>query len=238
MTLIEQPTATPRGPIDTGDVGNITDIQSYSWIILNWIFQTLSADPYFENFVVKRASTALPVEAWSQVPFLGVYLADESQTPDGAFNMGDIRFSHHVPIGFQYILCNNDPDMLVRDLDRTYWRIYKNLLRSDDFTNRFKTKLPGQTGFNGIERARRMAPRWGLAGSRNETPIGDQRHEWTFQFVTDWAPYGFANLDEMWVKTGLPGPGSTPEEQAAIEQVTVKYEFSQPKTKGGSNAGN
>lgn len=210
--------------IDSGDVGDITDVQSYSYLLAEWMFDTLVADPFFSNFVVRRTAAALPVEAWSQVPFLGVYLLNEPQSPDGAYNVGEIRLSHHVTVGFQIILRNNDPDILRRDLDRVYWYIHRLLLRLDDLTNRFGSAAPGQPGFNGIERALRRPQRWGLTGSKNETPVGEQQFEWTLQFVTSWYPYGFDDLDRITVRTGFP-IGSTRDEQLQVQQVTMVYEF-------------
>ena len=58
--------------IDTGNAGDETDIQSYAYIIWEWIYGRLRNDPFFENFVVRRATAALPVELWSQVPYLGI----------------------------------------------------------------------------------------------------------------------------------------------------------------------
>lgn len=210
---------------DTGNAGDLTDVQSYSWIILDWVFNTLTADPYFENFVMTRAVAALPIEAWNQVPYLGIYLGNEPQSPDGAYNMGDIRLSHQMLLGFQIILRNNDAKILQRDLDRTYWHIHRLLLRSDAFTNRFDTQLPGGTGFNGITKAMRYYPKWGLAGQKNETPVGEQRFEWTLQFVTTWYAYGFDELKRIDVTTGFPGPGSTPQEREAIPQARMTYLF-------------
>ena len=58
----------------TGKTGDLTDTQSYSWIIVDWIFGALKIDPFFANFALTRINRALPVEAWSQVPFLGICL--------------------------------------------------------------------------------------------------------------------------------------------------------------------
>jgi hypothetical protein len=44
-------------------------------------------------------------------------------------------------------------------------------------------------------------------------------------FRTDWEPTEFPDLERLTVTTGFPGPGSTLEEQAAIEQVKIVYQF-------------
>src|SRR5437879_6367339 len=111
--------------IDDGLVGDITDIQSYTWILNDWIFNTLKNDPFFVNFKIMRIVQALPVEAWSQTPFLGIFLAEEKLQSYGPFNMTNINLTHRVPIGFQIILQHNDPETLLKYLDRTSWHIMK-----------------------------------------------------------------------------------------------------------------
>lgn len=211
--------------MDTGNAGDETDVQSYSYILYEWIYQRLRTDPFFVNFVVRRATSALPVETWSQVPFLGVYLIEDPITPPGGiFNQSHIAFSHNVKIGFQFILRNNDSEALLRDLDRVKWFIMRALLRDDRLTNRFDTQLPGGTAFNGISGGRIRAVRWGLSGQKNETPIGEQQIELNFQFETMWYPFGFDDLERIDVTTGFP-IGGTDDERLAVQQVRMVYLF-------------
>lgn len=213
----------PPSP-DTGDAGDITDIQSHTYILSEWIFNKLATDPYFVNFLTKRTTQALPIEAWSQTPFLGVYVTDEPLA-GYSYKVGDIELSHEVTIGFQIILANNDSVIMHRDLDRVKWFILRLLLRDDKLTNRFDTGLPGGVGINGIKRGRIRPPRWGLTGSKNETPIGEQTFELTFEFAAAWYPYGFPDLKRIDVITGFPGPGATPEQQHETPQVRMVYLF-------------
>jgi hypothetical protein len=208
---------------NTGNTGDLTDTQSYSWIILDWIFNELKIDPFLANFTLTRINRALPVEAWSQVPFLGVCLGEEQRTADGDPKVGPIRFLHNVPISFQIILRNNDPQLLLRDLDRTSWFIERKLWRSNDFTNSFDTKLPGETAFEGISKGR-IRDRWGL-NAKNETPVGERQLDFTFMFGTYWAPYGFADLGRIDITTGFPGPGATDAERAKVSQVRLVILF-------------
>jgi hypothetical protein len=227
----------PLGPIDTGDEGSVADYQSYSWILCSYIETTLRADPFFTNFTIRRVARAVPIQG-TQVPFLGIYLDTEKLGPDGDINHGDIRFTHNVPISFQIILVHNTPATLLEYIDRTSWYIMRALLRKDELTNRLKSGLPGNTRFEGIPSGR-IRDRWGVTGAKNETPLGERQLELTFLFKTDWSPFGFSNLDRMVVRTGFPGPGSTPEEQAQIQQVTMVYDFSQPKeSDSGRSASN
>ena len=68
-------------------------------------------------------------------------------------------------------------------------------------------------------------PRWGLAGAKSETPIGEQAIEMSFQFETTWYPFGFDDLERIDITTGFPGPGSTPQERLEILQARVVYLF-------------
>jgi hypothetical protein len=226
MTTITNPRSTYED-IDTGyvggDVASASDTNSYSWIILDWIFSTLSADPFFANFTFKRIAAALPVELWSQVPFLGVFLGRERQSPDGMLNQSEIRLRHHVPIGFQIILRNNDPVQLLKDLDATYWHIVRTLLRNDDFTNRFNSKLPDHVGFDGVELGG-VSHIWGRVASQNESPVGQIRWDITLQFGSAWYPYGFDDLERITVRTAFP-IGGTDAERQAVQQVTMVYDF-------------
>lgn len=212
---------------DTGNAGDETDIQSYSYIIWRWIFDRLRTDPYFTAFKVIKATASVPMEGWSQAPFLGVYMMEENPRPvGGIFNQGQIAFVHVFKIGFQFILSNNDPEILVRDLDRVKWFILRALLRDDRLTNRFDTELPGGTAFNGITEMRIRPPRWGMSGTKpTESPIGEQAVEMSFQYETTWSPFGFPDLERIDVTTGFPGPGSTPQERTQIRQARMVYLF-------------
>ena len=57
----------PQDPV-TGNTGTILDTQSYAWVLLDWIFTKLAAEPFFANFAVKRISSALPVNAYGPTP--------------------------------------------------------------------------------------------------------------------------------------------------------------------------
>jgi hypothetical protein len=214
----------PPENIDTGNTGTILDTQSYAWVLLDWVFNRLSNDPFFVNFTVARISSALPVEVWNQVPFLGVFLTDEPLTPDSAINQTTVRFAHSVQIGFQIILRNNDSDKLLKDLDAVSWFILRTLLRDSDLTNMFDNA--SGAAFEGFTSGRVSKPRYGLSGSKNETPVAERVVSLTFRFVTIWAPYGFDDLDQIVVTTAFP-IGGTAQEQAAVEQVTLVYDFTE-----------
>ena len=206
----------------TGDTGTIFDTQSYAWVLHDWIFNYLATDPFFAHFTVRRASQALPVEAWSQVPFLGVFLTDEPLTPAGDINMTDIKFTHNVQIGFQIILRNNDSDQLLKDIDAASWHLIRTLLREDALTNMFNPA--SGVALKGLPRGKISKLRYGLNGSKNETPIAERVVDLVFQFESEWYPYGFDDLQRITMTTAFP-IGGTPEEQQAVQQVKIVYEF-------------
>jgi hypothetical protein len=212
----------PAQDPNTGNTGTIFDTQSYAWVLLDWIFTRLATDPFFANFVTKRISSALPVENWNQVPFLGVFLSDEPLSPEGDINASTIKFTHNVQVGLQIILRNNDSVKLLQDIDSTSWYIMRTLLRDDTLTNMFDS-ASGAT-FEGLARGRISKPRYGLTGSRNETPVAERVIDFTFRFVTLWEPYGFDDLQRITVTTAFP-IGGTEAEQANVQQVTMVYQF-------------
>jgi hypothetical protein len=207
---------------DTGDTGTIFDTQSYAWVLLDWIYTQLTSDPFFANFTVTRISSALPVELWNQVPFLGVFATDEPLSPVGDIDETTIRFTHNVQIGFQIILRNSDPVQLMKDVDSVSWYIMRKLFRLDALTNMFDTG--SGVALKGIPRGRVSKLRYGMAGSRNETPVAERVLDLVFQFESEWYPYGFDDLERITVTTAFP-IGGTEAEQANIQQVKIVYEF-------------
>jgi len=212
----------PLEDIDTGQTGTIFDTQSYAWVLLDWIFNQLATDPFFASFAVKRISSALPVEVWYQTPFIGVFAGDEPLTPVGDFMMTDVKFTHNVQIGFQIILRDNDPDKLQKDIDTVSWYIMRKLFRMDTLTNMFDTG--SGTALKGIPRGRVSKLRYGLSGSKNETPIAERVLDLVFQFESEWYPYGYPDLERITVTTAFPIGGSDVD-QARVEQVQIVYMF-------------
>jgi hypothetical protein len=204
--------------------GGLSDTQSYSWIILNAVFDRLSSSSFFTNFVCKRISSALPIEGKLQIPFVGVFLGEENMTPDGDMNAGDIKFEHNIQIGIQVVVKNNDPVAMQALLDRASWFALNQLLRDDSFTNRLSatlTTLPGEVVLEGVPRIFIRPDVWGLAGSQNETPFGERLFWLTFKLRSWWAPTDFPDLERITVTTAFPLGGDT----SGVEQVKVVYEF-------------
>jgi hypothetical protein len=204
--------------------GGISDTQSYSWIILNAIFDKLATTSLFSTFACMRINSALPVDPNIKAPFLGVFVGDETFVADGDANATTIGFTHTVVVGFQVVMKHNDPNVLLANLDRASWFTMNQLLRDDEFTNMLHSGMPDNTRIEGFPRGR-IRKRWGLTGSKNETPVGERQLDLAYVFRSEWEPTEFPDLERITVTTGFPGPGSTLEVQAAIEQVKIVYQF-------------
>jgi hypothetical protein len=209
--------------------GSITDTQSEAYVILDAAFKLVSIIPFFSGFTIKRISSALPVELGWQIPYVGVYDASENGTAIGNWNTGQIGFNVALTLGFQVVIKDNDPAACVAKLDQAKWALFNGLLRSNAFTNMISASAmqnPAVTN-EGFPRFR-ARKRWGKTGSANETPVGELQFELETRHPILFAPTDFADLNEIHVTTGFPGPGSTPEEQAEIQQVTIVYDFVNP----------
>jgi hypothetical protein len=203
--------------------GGLSDTQSYSWIIVNAIYDRLVGLSLFEGFTIRRINRALPIEAGTHIPFLGVYQSAEKLSADGEPNMGDIRFKHDVDLGFQIVVKDNDAVRCLQTLDRCSWFLMNQLLRDNTLTNRLNTNMPDNVRFEGIPRGN-IRERWGLSGQKNETPVGERLLELTFAFRTMWAPTDFPDLGRIAVQTGFPIDG-TADDRAKVQQVTMVYDF-------------
>jgi hypothetical protein len=202
--------------------GGLSDVQSYSWIILNAIYDRLTTSSFFNGFLCKRISSALPIEGSLQIPFLGVFLGEETMIPDGDLNAGDIRFINNVVIGIQIIIKNNDPTAMLQKLDQASWFTLNQILRDNTLNNRLHTTLPDNVTLEGYPRVRFRPDIWGLAGAKNETPFGERLFWFTYQFRTAWAPTDFPDLERITVTTAFPTEGYEPGE---VQQVKIVYEF-------------
>jgi hypothetical protein len=191
---------------------------------LNAIFDRLSASSFFVNFAVKRISSSLPIESDIHIPFLGVFLGEETMVPDGDLNAGDIKFINNFTIGIQIGVKNNDPRAMLAKLDQASWFVLNQVLRDNTLMNRLNTTLPDNVTIEGVPRVRFRPDVWGLAGSnKNETPFGERLFYLTYQIRTWWVPTDFDDLQRITVTTAFPIDDATGQSQT--QQVKVVYEF-------------
>ena len=211
----------------------ISEAQSYSWIIRNVLFDALVADPFFAGFICRKTKM-LPSRP-ETLPYLGVYIIDDTQSPDGDGNAGEVRFIDACRIGFSVLLANNDQVVLEAGLDAA-WRRINNRLWSDqyimnllDTSNPHSGKSnPDNTRIESIERGMRRLV-FGAAMANNETPIGELQYDVTVRYREGFPPLIMDELDTIDVKTGIK-PGDTSDEMAARLQLHRRYQFFDPSS--------
>jgi len=181
--------------------GGPEDINSYSFLLLNAIYNRLASSSLFAGFAVKRITRALPLEASYQLPAIGVFVGNETAVSDGEFNATNIRFNHTVPIGIQIVVKDNDSVAMQQTLDQAKWFVINQLFRDNTLTNFYKPSLTGPSPsknfhVEGIPRLRIPSPEWGR-DSKSETPMGMQLIEATYQYGTSFNPTNFDDLKEI-----------------------------------------
>jgi hypothetical protein len=199
-------------------------VQSPGFIVLNAIFDRLSTTSVFSNYSVRRIASALPVEGKLQIPFLGVFRANEDfngQSPRQTAISCDYTFD----IGIQIIVANNDAVEMQAELDRASWFIMNQILRDNTLTNRKYTTLKDGTAINGLKRIRVPPDKWGRSGTSNETPVGIRVVNVSFDLgEVIFFPTEFPDLERITITTSWP-PGSAPEQQQQVQQVKMVYMF-------------
>jgi hypothetical protein len=206
----------------------ITDTQSFSLVIRDVFYDALAADPFFATYT-KRKTRMLPVQP-QFLPFIGVYIIDETMAPDGDANAGMIRFSHTLRIGFSVMLANNDQVALEQGIDAAFWRIMNRLWPDQYIMNLIDThnphtgtENPDNTRVEGIVRGTRRHV-FGTAQLNNETPVGEMQYDVSIFFRTTWPPVITDDLEEINVRTGIK-PGDTQEQMDQRQQVERRYLF-------------
>ena len=140
----------------------ITETQSYSQVIRDSFFAAAVSLPFFQGFFARR-SKQFPVQQY-QLPYLGVYIIGEDMTPDGEPNSGEIRFIHHLHIGFQVMIENNDPVAAELKLDAALWALMNGLWRDPRLMNFIASDMPDNTRVEAIESGNRVHT-WGMTGA-------------------------------------------------------------------------
>ncbi len=206
----------------------VTDTQSYSHVIRNVFFDAVSADPFFASYTCRK--NRMLVARPEYLPYLGVYVIDETMLPDGDGNAGEVRFIHALRIGFSVLAANNDQDALEAQLDAAYWRIMNRLWPDEYIMNLLDTmnpstgqQNPDNTRIESIERGIRRYV-WGNAAFNNETPVGEVQYDITCRHRTYWSPVIPDDLLTIDLKTGIK-PGDTQDEMDQRQQLHATYQF-------------
>ncbi|UPK03106.1 hypothetical protein [Bradyrhizobium sp. 170] len=206
----------------------ITDTQSFSLVIRDVFFDAVSSDPFFASYS-KRKNKMLSVQH-QQLPYLGVYIIDETMLPDGDANAGMIRFSHTLRIGFSVMVANNDQVVAEQQIDAGYWRIMNRLWPDQYIMNLFDTMNPhtgepnpDNTRIESITRGVRRHV-FGATALNNETPVAEMQYDVSVFFRTGWPPIITDDLEEIDISTGIK-IGDTQEEMDQRLQFHGKYLF-------------
>ena len=201
----------------------ITDTQSYSLVIRDAFFDAVSADPFFAGYTCRK-SRMLRVMP-ELLPYLGVYIMDETMPPDGDANAGDVRFSHTLRVGFSAMIANNDQVLAETRIDAAFWRIMHVLWPDPGIMNVLLSSLPDSVFIESISRGSRRHV-FGSAGLNNETPIAELQYDVSVFYRSDWPPVITDDLDMIDVVTALK-PGDPQADIDNRQQVHVRYLFNE-----------
>lgn len=210
----------------------ITDTLSFSLVIRDVFYDALAGDAFFTDYF-KRKNKMLSVQH-QQLPFLGVYIIDETMLPDGDANAGMIRFSHTLRIGFSVIVANNDQEVAERQINAAWWRIMHRLWPDQYIMNLIDTMNP-HTGTDNpdntiIEGITRGSVRYvyGSTALNNETPVAEMQYDVSIFFRTTWPPIITDDLEEIDVTTVV---GDQPYDQRTPIQSKYLFDISRKPAK-------
>jgi hypothetical protein len=206
----------------------ITDTNSYSHVIRDVFFNALSTDPFFASYTCRK--NKMLVARPEYLPYLGVYIIDDTMTPDGDANVGNIRFIHALRIGFSVMQSDPDQDVLELGLDAAYHEIETRLWNDPYINNVYDTlnphtqvQNPDNVRFESIERGMRRYV-WGNQAVNNETPVGEMQYDITVRHRDYFVPGSFDDLNLIDMKTGVK-PGDTQAEMDQRIQIERQYQF-------------
>ena len=199
----------------------VTEQHTSALDIRDAFYNALEADPYFADWTVRK-NKWLPVQV-DLIPYLGVYLIDELQTPDGDANAGCIAFVHTARIGFSIVVANNDEVLGEEAIDAGMHEIMKRLWTDAKINNVFQSSNPEGTLFEAVSRGTRRHV-FGAGGTNNEFPWFECEYNVSIVFRSEWYPDIVDTLDEIDVTTGIKINESQADRDKR-QQVTVKYMF-------------
>jgi hypothetical protein len=199
----------------------ITDTQSYSLVIRDAFYDAVSSDPFFADYTCRKTKM-LRVQS-ELLPYLGVYIIDETMLPDGTANTGDVRFSHTTRIGFSAMVANNDQVIAEQMIDAAFWRIMNRLWPDPGIMNVLLSTLPDNVMIESVNRGSRRHV-FGASALNNETPIAELQYDVSIFYRSGWPPIITDDLLEIDVSTGIK-IGDTQAEMDGRQQISVKYLF-------------
>jgi hypothetical protein len=206
-------------------------VEKNSWAldIRDAFFNVLDADAYFSAYT-RRTNKMLPVQT-DLIPYLGVYLVDETMAPDGDPNAGCVRFLHTVRLGFSVVQANNDAYALEHSVDAAWQHILATVLTSASILNVWESGNPEGALIEALTRGVRRHV-WGTAQGRNETPLCELEWSLSATYRTEWYPDITDTLNEIDVTASIDNADIN-----VIPPVKVVYDFSGLKRARGKGNG-
>jgi hypothetical protein len=183
--------------IDGGDGAADDDLPA---IIRDAVFDRLKRA--FPDFKIRRRAPVLPVQL-NQVPALGVFLAEDVDTPDGDYNVGPPRFVSDATIAISIVEEAAKPEKMRRAIEARMNRVKTVLFCDPTFV---ALKMPGPDGvplLEGIARVRRTFS----YPQNGETYYAEGRLHITCRFRCNYPPITPHDLNEV-VVTGPAAPGA------------------------------
>jgi hypothetical protein len=190
---------------------------SYPMVVRDGIMNRLKAKPYFSTF---KFSTSRAVQIQPQsLPFCGVYFLQETQTPDGDINAGEVRFRVSARYGFSVIVLNNNPEEAEYQIDRAMMQI-TSLFSDPTLYGGADAEIQGFAGGN-------RQHVFGNAGQDNVTPTVELRYELTCDLGTvTYEPVVPDILEVIRSDTSFP-IGGTAQQHHDTQQVVSQYDMEQ-----------
>jgi hypothetical protein len=197
----------------------IAEANSFGFDVRDTFYNVVTADASFSGYTFRK-TRMLPVQR-DLIPYLGIYIIDETMLPDGDANAGCIRFSHTVRIGFSVVLGNNDQVGLEKSLDAAYLRIMTLLYTSPVVMNVLTSANVEGVNIESITRGVRRHV-FGSVGANNEYPFGELQYDVSVFYRTEWYPDITDMLDEIDVTVSLNNADTS-----TVQPVDIKYMLNQ-----------
>lgn len=206
-----------------------TAVFSHSIVIRDMLLAKLVAAPFFTGFTIRK-SRQLQVQP-QYLPYLGCYIISEEMDKDGDINTGEIRFTHHLKLGFTVAVVNNNPEACEEKLDQAFWTIMNTLWRDPYLMNFIDTRAypggvgnPDNTRIEGVEKGSRRH-RFGTAGLNNETPIGELQYDATVMYRAYYEPIITDDLLQIHMETVPLATDGTVPPADEVQRVISFYDF-------------
>lgn len=186
----------PKAP----HVNHVRD--SYPILLRDAILTRIKLMPFFTGFTFK-SNMAVQAQP-DDIPQCAVYFLQETMTPDGDANTGEVRFTNMVQIGISVIIQNNDSVASERKLDAAYQVLMITLLTDTSLQHNEQFEIEAFT-------TGQRSHHFGNAVKDNEVPMAELRLELNIDLgVVTYEPEIVDVLETIHVETLPPeGDGNT-----------------------------